>query len=103
MGASDATAAARPLQTLDDGLEKANVPYSYGFAIIALTVLVKLATFPLTQKQASPRRTVTHALRSVGCACLSQASRAAYRLLCPFTAARHRWSPLCLFRRCSRA
>ncbi|KAG2454439.1 hypothetical protein HYH02_001458 [Chlamydomonas schloesseri] len=39
------------LQTLDDGLESAKVPYSYGFAIIALTVLVKVATFPLTQKQ----------------------------------------------------
>ncbi|GFR49521.1 hypothetical protein Agub_g11564 [Astrephomene gubernaculifera] len=39
------------LRTLDDGLEKAHVPYSYGFSIIALTVLVKLATFPLTQKQ----------------------------------------------------
>ncbi|GLC33769.1 hypothetical protein PLESTM_000109200 [Pleodorina starrii] len=39
------------LRTLDDGLEKAHVPYSYGFAIIALTVLVKLATFPLSQKQ----------------------------------------------------
>ncbi|EFJ49266.1 inner membrane ALBINO3-like protein 2, chloroplast precursor, partial [Volvox carteri f. nagariensis] len=39
------------LRTLDDGLENAHVPYSYGFAIITLTVLVKLATFPLTQKQ----------------------------------------------------
>ncbi|KAG2431819.1 hypothetical protein HXX76_009313 [Chlamydomonas incerta] len=39
------------LQTLDEGLESAKVPYSYGFAIIALTVLVKVATFPLTQKQ----------------------------------------------------
>ena len=27
------------------------VPYSYGYAIIALTVFVKLATFPLTKKQ----------------------------------------------------
>lgn len=41
-------------QTLDEGLESAKIPYSYGFAIIALTVLVKVATFPLTQKQASP-------------------------------------------------
>lgn len=39
------------LRVLDDGLEAAHVPYSYGFAIIALTVLVKVATFPLTQKQ----------------------------------------------------
>ena len=29
------------------------MPYSYGFAIISLTLMVKLATFPLTQKQAS--------------------------------------------------
>ncbi|GIL68424.1 hypothetical protein Vafri_21704 [Volvox africanus] len=39
------------LRTLDDGLENAHIPYSYGFSIITLTVLVKLATFPLTQKQ----------------------------------------------------
>lgn len=38
-------------QVLDDGLDKAGVPYAYGFSIIALTVLVKLATFPLSQKQ----------------------------------------------------
>ncbi|KAI7837771.1 hypothetical protein COHA_008401 [Chlorella ohadii] len=39
------------LKVLDDGLEKLNVPYSYGFAIILLTVLVKVATYPLTAKQ----------------------------------------------------
>ncbi|GAX80476.1 hypothetical protein CEUSTIGMA_g7915.t1 [Chlamydomonas eustigma] len=39
------------LKAIDAGLEGAHVPYSYGFAIITLTVLVKLATFPLTQKQ----------------------------------------------------
>lgn len=39
------------LTFLDDRLEAANVPYSYGYAIIILTCLVKLATFPLTQKQ----------------------------------------------------
>ncbi|KIZ03324.1 Inner membrane ALBINO3-like protein 2, chloroplastic Flags: Precursor [Monoraphidium neglectum] len=38
------------LEVLDAGLEGANVPYSYGFAIILLTLLVKLATFPLSQK-----------------------------------------------------
>ena len=41
------------MQAIDAGLEAAHVPYSYGFAIIALTLMVKLATFPLTQKQAS--------------------------------------------------
>ncbi len=36
---------------LDDNLESAGVPYSYGFSIILLTVMVKLATFPLSKKQ----------------------------------------------------
>lgn len=39
------------LKVLDQGLETAGVPYAYGFSIIALTCLVKLATFPLSQKQ----------------------------------------------------
>jgi hypothetical protein len=38
-------------QFLDGLLEKGGVPYSYGFSIILLTLLVKVATFPLTQKQ----------------------------------------------------
>ncbi|CAH8386318.1 unnamed protein product [Eruca vesicaria subsp. sativa] len=38
------------LKVLKDGLS-VHVPYSYGFAIILLTVLVKAATFPLTKKQ----------------------------------------------------
>ncbi|KAL2925371.1 Inner membrane protein ALBINO3 chloroplastic [Bienertia sinuspersici] len=36
---------------LKDGLSTLHVPYSYGFAIILLTVLVKVATFPLTKQQ----------------------------------------------------
>lgn len=40
-------------QVLDDNLENAGVPYSYGFSIILLTVMVKLATFPLSKKQVS--------------------------------------------------
>lgn len=39
------------LKVLDEGLEKLGVPYSYGFAIILITILVKAATFPLSQKQ----------------------------------------------------
>ncbi|KAF5830652.1 60Kd inner membrane protein-domain-containing protein [Dunaliella salina] len=39
------------LEALDSVLEKVHVPYSYGFAIILLTVIVKVAAFPLTQKQ----------------------------------------------------
>jgi membrane protein insertase Oxa1/YidC/SpoIIIJ len=42
-----------PWQVLEDGLEKVHVPYAYGFAIIALTVLVKLATYPLSKKSVS--------------------------------------------------
>ncbi|XP_050375104.1 ALBINO3-like protein 1, chloroplastic [Argentina anserina] len=39
------------LKVLKDGLSSVHVPYSYGFAIILLTVIVKAATFPLTKKQ----------------------------------------------------
>jgi len=39
------------LKVIDSGLEAADVPYSYGFAIIILTVLVKLVTFPLSKQQ----------------------------------------------------
>ena len=38
-------------QVLKDGLDAVHVPYSYGFAIILLTVIVKVATFPLTKQQ----------------------------------------------------
>ncbi|KAL6638695.1 hypothetical protein ACP70R_023806 [Stipagrostis hirtigluma subsp. patula] len=41
------------LKVLKDGLSTLHVPYSYGFAIILLTILVKAATFPLTKKQSS--------------------------------------------------
>ncbi|GJX59488.1 DEAD-box ATP-dependent RNA helicase 52B [Tanacetum coccineum] len=36
---------------LKDGLSTLHVLYSFGFAIILLTVLVKVATFPLSKKQ----------------------------------------------------
>jgi YidC/Oxa1 family membrane protein insertase len=39
------------LQAIDGGLEQIHVPYSYGFAIITLTIIVKIATYPLSQKQ----------------------------------------------------
>ncbi|XP_038894871.1 inner membrane protein PPF-1, chloroplastic [Benincasa hispida] len=39
------------LKVLKDGLAAVHVPYSYGFAIILLTVIVKVATFPLTKQQ----------------------------------------------------
>ena len=47
-------------QTLDSGLYALHVPYSYGFAIILLTVLVKALTFPLSRKQVRP-----HPLRCI--------------------------------------
>lgn len=39
------------LKILKDGLSAVHVPYSYGFAIILLTVIVKAATLPLTKQQ----------------------------------------------------
>jgi YidC/Oxa1 family membrane protein insertase len=39
------------LKAIDAGLTNMNVPYSYGFSIIVLTLLVKLATYPLSSKQ----------------------------------------------------
>ena len=47
------------MQVLDSGLDNLHVPYSYGFAIILLTILVKLATFPLTKKQVCSPPTVS--------------------------------------------
>lgn len=39
------------LKVLDSGLSGLHIPYSYGFAIILLTIIVKVLTFPLTKKQ----------------------------------------------------
>jgi formate hydrogenlyase subunit 3/multisubunit Na+/H+ antiporter MnhD subunit len=39
------------VQVLERGIDGTGAPYAYGFAIVLLTVLVKAATFPLTQKQ----------------------------------------------------
>eukprot|EP00803_Ostreobium_quekettii_P006574 evm.model.scf_1381.2 EVM.evm.TU.scf_1381.2 scf_1381:11340-23080(+) len=39
------------LKIIDGGLELFGVPYSYGFSIIVLTIIVKVATFPLTKQQ----------------------------------------------------
>lgn len=50
--------------SLQDGLKKLNVPYSYGWSIVALTALIKVVTFPLTKKQA--RR---HGGLARACAC----------------------------------
>lgn len=40
---------------LQTGLDKLHVPYSYGWSIILLTLLVKTALFPITRKQVSSR------------------------------------------------
>ncbi|GBG85771.1 hypothetical protein CBR_g40498 [Chara braunii] len=39
------------LKFMETGLSGLHVPYAYGFSIILLTLLVKVATFPLTKKQ----------------------------------------------------
>ncbi|KAK9867480.1 hypothetical protein WJX84_010454 [Apatococcus fuscideae] len=39
------------LQYLQHGLEQLHVPYTYGWAIVLLTILVKTATLPLTKIQ----------------------------------------------------
>ena len=36
---------------MQDGLDKVHCPYSYGYSIILLTLLVKVVTFPLTKQQ----------------------------------------------------
>jgi len=46
-----ADALERVLTQIDRGLEAIHVPYSYGWSIIALTALVKLATWPFTKIQ----------------------------------------------------
>jgi hypothetical protein len=45
---------------LQENLKKLNVPYSYGWSIVALTLVVKLATFPLTKKQVGPGQLGKH-------------------------------------------
>lgn len=42
------------------GLDKVHVPYSYGWSIILLTLLVKTALFPITRKQVSSREISCH-------------------------------------------
>lgn len=39
------------LRTIQGGLDKYKIPYSYGWSIVALTAFVKLLTFPLTKQQ----------------------------------------------------
>ncbi|XP_066308416.1 inner membrane protein ALBINO3, chloroplastic-like isoform X1 [Miscanthus floridulus] len=39
------------LKVLKDGLSAVHVPYAYGFAIILLTIIVKVVTLPLTKQQ----------------------------------------------------
>ena len=73
-------------QILDQGLTTLHVPYSYGFAIILLTILVKLLTFPLTKKQARPYGRLT-------VSCMHRHSRespgTARRMLCCAVAAKN--------------
>ena len=43
------------LQQIQTGLDQLHVPYSYGWAIIGLTVATKIATFPFTKIQVQER------------------------------------------------
>lgn len=54
------------LQVLDAGLSGAGVPYAYGFAIILLTILVKLATFPLSKQQVRQTKMGSYAIIPLG-------------------------------------
>ena len=44
------------MPSAQSGLDAVHVPYSYGYSIILLTLLVKAATFPLTKQQAGGGR-----------------------------------------------
>lgn len=67
------------LQYLQHGLEQLHVPYTYGWAIVLLTILVKTATLPLTKIQVdssamtcdiSPARTWLAILSCVHALCI---------------------------------
>ena len=47
------------LEYLQHGLEQLHVPYTYGWAIILLTIIVKTATLPLTKIQVSCCKSLT--------------------------------------------
>ncbi len=42
------------LQQIQTGLDTLHVPYSYGWAIIVLTIGTKILTFPFTKVQVRP-------------------------------------------------
>ena len=44
------------LQQIQTGLDQLHVPYSYGWAIITLTLATKIATFPFTKIQVRVRQ-----------------------------------------------
>ncbi len=48
------------VSVLQTGLDKLHVPYSYGWSIILLTLLVKTALFPITRKQVGSREKRYH-------------------------------------------
>lgn len=60
MGVDPAQFSIPRAQVLDGGLAQLNVPYSYGFAIILLTIIVKVLTFPLTKKQVRVQSPLRH-------------------------------------------
>ena len=48
-----------------------HVPYSYGWSIIALTALVKLATYPLTKTQVRAANVLHTVLRKSRACCVA--------------------------------
>eukprot|EP00798_Chlamydomonas_sp_ICE-L_P005582 gene5582-4217_t len=46
------------IKVMGGGLQALHVPYSYGFSIILITILVKLVTFPLSKKQVESTFTI---------------------------------------------
>ena len=74
-----------PLQVLEKGLDSLHVPYAYGFSIILLTLLVKLATYPLTKQQVTKDSVV-----AVVAICVQ--ANVVESLLANSSGA-HRWSP----------
>lgn len=48
------------LHQIQTGLDQLHVPYSYGWAIIGLTVATKIATFPFTKIQVHQCLHISH-------------------------------------------
>lgn len=79
-------------QVLDSMLTSVGVPYSYGFAIILLTILVKIVTYPLTKKQVPAAFACTSA-RAAPPSCVGLPLRGVGRPSCAHTPCARRLGP----------